>query len=378
MSEAEPLITINISNYNYARFLPQAIESALSQTYANKEIIVVDDGSTDDSAAVIRRYADRVIPVFKKNGGECTSVNAGFERSRGDMVCFLDADDALLPHALEKVAALARETPDVVKVHWPLIAIDVNGAELGRTNPSEPLSEGDLREAVIARGPDAYPSPPTSGNAWSRRYLEKRMPIPAAEFPIAGDAYLELLAPFFGTIRKLDEPAGLYRVHGRNSSGQVPFAQKADLFDYRCHLLSEHLRARGIAHDPERWKGADYQRWRQFAELGRTLEPFIPAGARYILVDDNQWAQCALIPRREALPFLEKDNIYWGVPPDSGTAVRELERMRETPGARFVVFGQPAFWWLDYFSGLREHLEKNYRCTLRNDTFVVFDLRAAA
>jgi hypothetical protein len=119
------------------------------------------------------------------------------------------------------------------------------------------------------------------------------MPIPAAEFSFAGDAYLELLAPFFGTIRKLDEPAGLYRLHCRNSSGQVPFAKKAGLFNYRCHLLSNHLHARGVAHDPRQWKSANYHRWR-LADFGRELEPLIPPGARYILVDENQWAEGAL------------------------------------------------------------------------------------
>src|SRR6516165_1862808 len=90
--------TIIINNYNYGRFLAAAIESALNQTYVNTEIVVVDDGSTDDSRQVIVGYGDRVRPVLKANGGQASAFNAGFAASTGDVICMLDADDLFYPN----------------------------------------------------------------------------------------------------------------------------------------------------------------------------------------------------------------------------------------------------------------------------------------
>ena len=89
------LVSIIINNYNYARFLRAAIDSALGQSYASIEVLVVDDGSTDQSRAIIDSYGDRVKSILKKNGGQASALNAGFAQCQGDIVIFLDADDVL-------------------------------------------------------------------------------------------------------------------------------------------------------------------------------------------------------------------------------------------------------------------------------------------
>src|SRR4051794_8812023 len=109
------LASVVIDNYNYARFLPEAIDSALRQTWPATEVIVVDDGSTDRSRQIMAAYGDRIVPVFKENGGQNSALNAGFNRSRGEVVLFLDSDDALLPTAAEAAMGAFAE-PDVVKV----------------------------------------------------------------------------------------------------------------------------------------------------------------------------------------------------------------------------------------------------------------------
>src|SRR5262245_35878004 len=78
-----PLVSILINNFNYAKYLPQAIDSALSQTYQPIEVIVVDDGSTDDSQRILSRYEPQVVPILKKNGGQASAFNAGVARSAG-------------------------------------------------------------------------------------------------------------------------------------------------------------------------------------------------------------------------------------------------------------------------------------------------------
>jgi len=102
--EQPPVVSIVINNFNYARFLAQSIDSGLAQTWPHTEVVVVDDASHDGSSTVIRRYGDRVVPVLQdRNGGQGAAVNAGFARSRGDIVIFLDADDYLYPHAAARV-----------------------------------------------------------------------------------------------------------------------------------------------------------------------------------------------------------------------------------------------------------------------------------
>src|SRR5262245_6559987 len=101
-----PLVTVLINNYNYAQFLREAIDSALSQSYRRVEIIVVDDGSTDQSREIISSYGSRVTAVFKENGGQASAFNVGVAASRGDILCFLDSDDLFYPWKVNRIVEL--------------------------------------------------------------------------------------------------------------------------------------------------------------------------------------------------------------------------------------------------------------------------------
>jgi hypothetical protein len=115
--------------------------------------------------------------------------------------------------------------------------------------------------------------------------------------------------------------------------------------------------------------------WRRLAKLAMDeLMAVIPPGEQFILADQDEWGTGADLAGHLRIPFLERDGEYWGSPPDATTAIRELERLRQD-GAAFMVFGWPAFWWLDYYSELQGHLRSNFRCVLENDRVIVFDLR---
>lgn len=96
-----PLISVIIPNYNYAEFVDEAIESVLSQTYKKIEIIVVDDGSTDNSMDILSSYSSEITLVSQSNSGVSSARNAGLAKATGEYVCFLDSDDIWFPNKIE-------------------------------------------------------------------------------------------------------------------------------------------------------------------------------------------------------------------------------------------------------------------------------------
>jgi len=97
-----PGVSIIIPAYNYARFLGEAVDSALAQTYPEFEVLVIDDGSTDNTAEVAARYGNRIRYVYQTNAGLSAARNAGIRAARFSCLCFLDADDVMLPEMLAK------------------------------------------------------------------------------------------------------------------------------------------------------------------------------------------------------------------------------------------------------------------------------------
>jgi glycosyltransferase involved in cell wall biosynthesis len=374
----EPNVSVVITNYNYARYLPIAIESALAQISPPREVIVVDDGSTDGSPDVIAHYAAEIVPVLKPNGGQTSAWNAGFARAGGEIICFLDADDVLEPTAL-KEACQRFEDPCVVKVHWPLWIIGTEGRKTGRRKPSHRLQEGELMPILLNSGPD-YPGwVPTSGNAWRRTFLERVFPLPEVEREIgsgsaSADAYLSMLTPLFGTVRRVETPQGCYRVHGTNDHSCMKFEKRLErdvaLFEHRSATLLSYCEQFGVKVDPNVWRENSW-----FYKLKRALEELdtvIPSGVPFILVDDLTW-QLRRTENRAFIPFLEKGGQYAGPPGNSCTAIAELERLRAA-GAQFVVFAWPSFWWLQSFPEFRDYLQAQFLCVHQSSETMIFKL----
>jgi len=204
MSVQEPLVSILINNYNYENFLGQAIDSALSQTYENVEVVVVDDGSTDNSRDIILGYGGRVLPIFKENAGQASAFNAGFENCKGDLVCFLDSDDIFYPHKIKCVVeAFSQLNKEIGWYfhHLEMSNLDFQSEKLQcldfqKNNfllmPKD-LQEVDFRKKIRkAVLPNFVPA--TSGLCFSRELLEKIIPIPVAESVYISDLYLKYVA----------------------------------------------------------------------------------------------------------------------------------------------------------------------------------------
>ena len=207
------LVSIIINNYNYDRFLNEAIDSALNQTYANTEVIVVDDGSTDKSREIIAGYGDRILPILQPNGKQAAAFNSGFAKSQGEIVIFLDSDDYLFPHTVERIVSVWNTT--IAKVHYRLEVVNTVGKTLGYSLPqgTSPLPQGEVWKRILDKG--GYVSTPTSGNALNRCVLEKLFPIPEA-YKLTADDYLSYQVPFDGNVAAIEEPLGAYRIHDSN------------------------------------------------------------------------------------------------------------------------------------------------------------------
>jgi len=119
-----------IPNYNYAHYLRETIDSVLAQTYPNIEIVVVDDGSKDDSKKILAGYGDKVRTIFQQNQGVSAARNNGVEKSVGEFIAFLDADDAWLPTKIEKQVARFRGDEKLGLVHVGVDEIDADGNSL--------------------------------------------------------------------------------------------------------------------------------------------------------------------------------------------------------------------------------------------------------
>jgi hypothetical protein len=143
-----PSFSILIPTYQAAATVGASIESALAQVHPAHEVIVIDDGSTDDLDTALGPFDDRIELVRKENGGGASALNAGAEAASGEFVAILDADDAYDPHRIEALAGLARARPDL-----DLITTDarfvVEGREVGSFLAENPFATRGQRVAIF-------------------------------------------------------------------------------------------------------------------------------------------------------------------------------------------------------------------------------------
>ena len=132
-SPDRPSVSVVIATYNMAAYLPLAVRSALNQTYRDIEVLIVDDGSTDDTNSVVKPFLEdpRTRYIFQQNKGQAAAKNRGINESRGRYVAFLDADDLWTHEKLERQLPLFRRSATVGVVYSRVAYIDETGKELG-------------------------------------------------------------------------------------------------------------------------------------------------------------------------------------------------------------------------------------------------------
>jgi hypothetical protein len=367
------VISIIITSFNYERYIGETIRSALEQEGAQTEVIVVDDGSSDGSRAVIESFGERVQTLFTANRGQAAAQNRGFELSSGEGVIFVDSDDVLLPSAARSVAE-ALSDPRIAKVHWTLPVIDAEGRRTGMLQDKD-LAEGDLRSHFFADGPlsnGTMPSPPTSGNAYARWFLEQVMPTPEEIYFRSPDEYLFGLAPAYGPIARL-EPQSVYRIHGNNAHLLRPFERMlAFQLEHYETMLREGLRAAeraGVSVELKAWDGGAW--WLRTARVVATIERLVPAGARLALSDETLLGFEPQLRRRIMLPFPEQDGEWAGNPVDDEQALGALERL-SAERIPYLGVAWPAFWWFDEYPRFARELRSRMQLLAEDDDLVLF------
>lgn len=202
-------LSVLINNYNYAAYLGAAIESVLAQEYPDKEIIVVDDGSTDGSRDILAGYGASIIPVLKENGGQASCFNAGFARATGEVLLLLDSDDAFLPGKLRHVAEML-ERQDA---GWCFDRVcTVQGGSIDK-----PIAARHVDYRKSMRG-GSFPDleVPTSGLSFRREILSKILPMPVAQDVVLSDNYLKFSAAYLAPGLVVETPLTFQRLHETN------------------------------------------------------------------------------------------------------------------------------------------------------------------
>tara|TARA_B100001123_G_scaffold293688_1_gene327355 strand:- start:6040 stop:7038 length:999 start_codon:yes stop_codon:yes gene_type:complete len=188
MDVGERSVSAVITNYNYGQFLGECVESALAQTRSLHEIIVIDDGSTDDSLRVLASFGARIRVIRTTHSGQARSLARGIEQCEGDVVCLLDADDAWHPGKVDCVLDVFQAHPRVQWVRHALEVVDGKGRSLGPTVPDIP------RDAPVP--PRAQPiiertlTAATSGFSLRRDIARRALPLVAQPIGFAGDVSL--------------------------------------------------------------------------------------------------------------------------------------------------------------------------------------------
>ncbi len=189
-----------------AQYLHEAVESVRTQTYANTEIIIIDDGSTDETPSIVRRWSGdpRVRFIRQENQGQTGAKNRGIAEASGEYVAFLDADDRWVRHKLEKQIPRFRDSPKVAVVYSDQILIDERGAPFGRRGLRYP--EGRITDELLV---DNFVN--FSSAVVKREVLEEFGGFDAA-LPMSIDYDLWLRISTAYEFQCVDEPLVEYRI----------------------------------------------------------------------------------------------------------------------------------------------------------------------
>jgi glycosyltransferase involved in cell wall biosynthesis len=242
---SRPTVSVVIPTYNQARFLAEAVESALGQSEPPLQVIIVDDGSTDDTPAVLEALGDAVLTIRKANAGVAAARNSGARAARGDLLAFLDSDDRWMPTKLERQVDRFVADPRIGLAHCGLRHIDAAGNPIDERLDGQ---EGDVKEqfllldrAVLLAG---------SSTMTVRRDQFEMLGGFDERLAFSADWDLGYRIARTRPIAFVPEPLLEYRIHGAHMSARVDIFERDMLLALGKAFLADpevaHLRRRSF------------------------------------------------------------------------------------------------------------------------------------
>jgi glycosyltransferase involved in cell wall biosynthesis len=206
-----PFVSVVMTTYNYGRYLERSLSSVLAQDFPvdSREIIIVDDGSTDDTQRILQGFRDQIRCIRQKNSGQAEGINHALEVVKGDIVAFLDPDDEWYPQKLKRIVPEFQD-PEVGMVQH---LMDVKKSVPGNSfRFSNQLSTGRMAEQTLT--PD-FRSMPTSALSFRTEILRSFLPAPSV-LKTGADWYFSVLVSIVTKIIAVQEILGAYWIHGEN------------------------------------------------------------------------------------------------------------------------------------------------------------------
>jgi len=289
-----PRVSVNLCCYNSEKYLDETLQSVISQTFTDWELVVVDDGSTDSTAAIIRAYIERGYPIryiYQQNTGLGQARNTALDLSNGTYVAFVDHDDVWAPDKLARQVAVFEATPELSVVYSQCRLIDEHGRFIDRRPFPTVLCGGSMFEAILLQ----QCIPP-----WLTvmvRTSALREVAPFLPYGVVEDFDILLKLAHRGSFDYVDAPLASYRIHANQ------FSRKHDV------KLNEGLAVL------DEWVGRteyDHQRHGRMFRLARA-QMFFEAGAAAMLRAGTQGEARRYFVRSWHLSRSSRPLIYWGL-----------------------------------------------------------------
>lgn len=216
MSKSNPLVSVLVATYNSENFIKDNLDSLISQTYKNIEIVVCDDASSDNTVSIVKKYQekDERIKIIQneKNLGITLNMNNGIKNCNGKYIAILDADDWSYPYRIEEQVKIMENNPNVVVCSGYM---DICDEELNmKTTREYPLEDQEIRKAIIRYNPISHPA-----SIWRASKLLETS-LYNNRLPIARDYDLVVRISEFGEYRNIPKSLIKYRVRKGSETGK--------------------------------------------------------------------------------------------------------------------------------------------------------------
>ena len=395
----QPLISIIIPTFDSAGTIKQALTSIVEQTYEHKEVWIIDGKSSDNTIEIVKSYSDRfpfIHYVSEKDNGIYDAMNKGIGLSKGDWLYFLGSDDKFYNNEILSKIFTNSELTDNDVIYGKVNSSRWNGP-YGKEFQLQTFYRENICHQAI--------------------FLKRRVFSITGNFDTGYRAHADWdhNIKWFSSKRLkkvfISEVIAEYSDGGFSSKGDMVFAFEKELkywFYFRKQTgFKEKVAWLRLLVQAARLYNLDYLikkiRRRlpyilvilandlisQKINLGRhvinsseyfkpvialdEIKKIVPKNESVILADQNEWGAVERVCGRNVVPFSQKNGVYWGPPTDNAAAIAEIEQLR-AKGYNFIFFASPAYWWLDYYSGMYNYLKSKYKSVLNNERLIGFNL----